>query len=175
MQIKSALGHDVTISTCQLDFLLPRRFDLSYIDNKGEKKVPVVLHRAIFGTFDRFTAFLIEETKGAFPTWLAPVQVSVIPVNNNYHLEYCKQLTKKLKELGFRVNLDDSNEKLSYRLRNSQVKKIPLTVVIGDNEVKENQVTFRRYSFKESHTVSVNEFVQLLTDDIKNKKHYKNK
>ncbi len=174
-KLKDSMGRIWQCGTIQLDMNLPHRFEMSYIDENGEKVEPIMLHRACLGSLERFIGILIEHYGGAFPAWLAPIQVDILPVNNNYHLEYCKQLTKKLKELGFRVNLDDSNEKLSYRLRNSQVKKIPLTVVIGDNEVKENQVTFRRYSFKESHTVSVNEFVQLLTDDIKNKKHYKNK
>lgn len=126
VEVKPAVGPEVTLSTCQLDFLLPRRFDLSYIDNKGEKKTPVVLHRAIFGTFDRFTAFLIEETKGAFPTWLAPVQVNIIPVNNNYHLTYANEIYKMLKDASVRVELDDRDEKLSYKMRESQTKKFLL-------------------------------------------------
>ena len=132
VEVKPAVGPEVTLSTCQLDFLLPRRFDLSYIDNKGEKKTPVVLHRAIFGTFDRFTAFLIEETKGAFPTWLSPVQVNIIPVNNNYHLEYANEIYKMLKDASVRVELDDRDEKLSYKMRESQTKKIPITLILGD-------------------------------------------
>ena len=134
VQIKSAIGHDVTLSTCQLDFLLPERFDLSYIDEHGEKQRPVVLHRAILGTFDRFTAFLLEETKGNLPTWLAPIQINIIPVNNEYHLDYAKEIEIFLKQNGFRVELDSREEKLSYKMRESQTKKIPFTLILGDKE-----------------------------------------
>ena len=122
VEVKPAVGPEVTLSTCQLDFLLPRRFDLSYIDKDGSKKTPVVIHRAIFGTFDRFTAFLMEETKGAFPLWLCPTEVNIIPVNNDYHLEYAKEVYKDLDDMNIRVNLDDRNEKLSYKMRESQTK-----------------------------------------------------
>ena len=117
VEVKPAVGPEVTLSTCQLDFLLPRRFDLNYIDSNGEKQIPVVLHRAIFGTFDRFTAFIIEETKGAFPTWLAPIQVSVMPVNSEFQGEYAKEIYELLRDNDIRVELDDRNEKLGYRLR----------------------------------------------------------
>ena len=111
VEVKPAVGPEVTLSTCQLDFLLPRRFELSYIDADGSKKTPVVIHRAILGTFDRFTAFILEETKGALPLWLSPVQVTVIPVNNEYHLEYSNSIVNSLLELGIRVKLDDRDEK----------------------------------------------------------------
>ena len=123
VEVKPAVGPEVTLSTCQLDFLLPRRFELNYIDSNGEKQTPVVIHRAIFGTFDRFTAFLIEETKGAFPTWLAPTQVEVIPVSSEFQGDYASVVTEKLKEEGIRAELDDRNEKLGYRLREAQTKK----------------------------------------------------
>ena len=171
VEVKPAVGPEVTLSTCQLDFLLPRRFDLSYIDSNGEKRVPVVLHRAIFGTFDRFTAFIIEETKGAFPLWLNPVQINVIPVNLEYHEEYAKEVYEKLQNEGFRVKLDNRNEKLGYRMRESQTKKIPLTLILGDNEKDSKTVSYRRYGEKETTTVSMDEFINLVKESI-NKKEY---
>ena len=170
VEVKPAVGPEVTLSTCQLDFLLPRRFDLSYIDSKGEKKIPVVLHRAIFGTFDRFTAFLIEETKGSFPTWLAPVQVTVIPVNNNYHLEYAKEVYDALKEKNVRVELDDREEKLSYKMRDSQTKKIPIILVLGDKEKDGNLVSYRRHGSDKTYSVDKDMFISLLLNEIKDKK-----
>ena len=170
VEVKPAIGPEITLSTCQLDFLLPKRFELSYIDNKGEKKTPVVLHRAIFGTFDRFTAFLMEETKGAFPTWLSPVQVNIIPVNNEYHLEYAKEIYNILQENGVRVELDDREEKLSYKMRESQVKKIPITLILGDKEKDENLVSYRRFGSKETYSSEKNMFVELLLNEIKSKK-----
>lgn len=170
VEVKPAVGPEVTLSTCQLDFLLPRRFDLSYIDSKGEKKIPVVLHRAIFGTFDRFTAFLIEETKGSFPTWLAPVQVTVIPVNNNYHLEYAKEAYDALKEKNVRVELDDREEKLSYKMRDAQTKKIPIILVLGDKEKDGNLVSYRRHGSDKTYSVDKDMFISLLLNEIKDKK-----
>ena len=174
VEVKPAVGPEVTLSTCQLDFLLPRRFDLSYIDNKGEKKTPVVLHRAIFGTFDRFTAFLIEETKGAFPTWLAPVQVNIIPVNNNYHLTYANEIYKMLKDASVRVELDDRDEKLSYKMRESQTKKIPITLILGDKERDENLVSYRRHGSLKTYSVQKDAFKDLLLNEIRSKKSNKN-
>lgn len=174
VEVKPAVGPEVTLSTCQLDFLLPRRFDLSYIDNKGEKKTPVVLHRAIFGTFDRFTAFLIEETKGAFPTWLAPVQVNIIPVNNNYHLEYANEIYKMLKDASVRVELDDRDEKLSYKMRESQTKKIPITLILGDKERDESLVSYRRHGSNKTYSVQKDTFKDLLLNEIRSKKSNKN-
>ena len=173
VEVKPAVGPEVTLSTCQLDFLLPGRFDLSYIDNKGEKKTPVVLHRAIFGTFDRFTAFLIEETKGAFPTWLAPVQVNIIPVNNNYHLEYANEIYKMLKDASVRVELDDRDEKLSYKMRESQTKKIPITLILGDKERDENLVSYRRHGSLKTYSVTKDTFKELLLNEIKSKQSKK--
>lgn len=170
VEVKPAVGPEVTLSTCQLDFLLPRRFDLSYIDSDGEKKVPVVLHRAIFGTFDRFTAFLIEETKGAFPTWLAPVQVNVIPVNNEYHLSYAKEVVETLQKEGIRVNLDSREEKLGYRMRESQTKKIPYTLVLGDKERDNHTVNYRMYGSQDQISLSLEEFKEKLLKEIQEKK-----
>ena len=167
VEVKPAVGPEVTLSTCQLDFLLPRRFNLSYIDQNGQKQPPVVLHRAIFGTFDRFTAFLLEETKGALPLWLSPVQVSVIPVNNTYHLDYATELYKTLKEAGYRVELDSRDEKMGYKIRESQTRKIPYTLVLGNNERDNNTVTYRKYSEDNTTTVTIEEFIDMLNEQTK--------
>ena len=169
VQIKSAIGHDVTLSTCQLDFLLPERFDLTYVDEHGDKVRPVVIHRAILGTFDRFMAFLIEETKGAFPLWLAPIQINIIPVNNEYHLDYAKEIYELLKESDIRVKLDDRDEKLGYRMRESVTKKIPYTLILGDKEKEKQKISYRKYGTKETVTVSKEEFVALLRKQIAEK------
>ena len=170
VQIKSAIGHDVTLSTCQLDFLLPERFDLTYIDENGQKARPVVIHRAILGTFDRFMAFLIEETKGAFPLWLSPIQVNIIPVNNEYHLKYAEKVMKKLADKNIRVKLDDRDEKLSYKMRESQSHKIPYTVIIGDKEKDNDTVSYRLFGHKETETLSLKEFEKELLKQIKERR-----
>ncbi len=169
VEVKPAVGPEVTLSTCQLDFLLPRRFELSYIDNKGEKQIPVVLHRAIFGTFDRFTAFIIEETKGNFPLWLAPSQVNIIPVNNEYHLEYANKIYDLLKQNNIRVELDDRDEKLSYKMRESQTKKVPVTLILGDNERDNNTISYRLFGTRETTTLSVDEFINHINKTINGK------
>ena len=169
VEVKPAVGPEVTLSTCQLDFLLPRRFELTYIDNKGEKQVPVVIHRAILGTFDRFTAFLIEETKGAFPTWLAPVQVNIIPVNNEYHLAYAKEIYNELSNDSIRVELDDRDEKVGYRMRESVIKKYPYTLILGQKEIDDQLISYRKQGSEETITVSKNEFINSLKEEIKSK------
>ena len=172
VEVKPAVGPEVTLSTCQLDFLLPRRFELNYIDSNGEKQVPVVLHRAIFGTFDRFTAFIIEETKGAFPTWLAPTQVAIVPVNSEFQSDYGKEIKELLEKEGIRVTLDDRNEKLGYRLREAQTKKIPYTLILGDQEKENKTISYRLFGKKETTTLKIEEFINKLKDEIKNKKNY---
>ena len=171
--IKPAVGNEVAIPTIQLDFLLPRRFELSYINEQGEKETPVVIHRAILGSLDRFIAFLLEETKGALPVWLAPVQVKVLPVNNEYQGEYAKEVYNFLKENGIRVELDDRNEKLGYRLRETQTSKIPYTLVLGDNEKDAKTISYRLYSSKDTTTVSWDEFIELLKKEIEEKSERK--
>ena len=170
VEVKPAVGPEVTLSTCQLDFLLPRRFELTYIDNNGEKQIPVVLHRAIFGTFDRFTAFIIEEMKGSFPLWLAPTQVNIIPVNKEYHLDYSNEVYDLLKESGFRVELDNRDEKLGYKMRESQIKKIPLTLILGDNEVNDKTISYRKHGSNETITLSQEEFIEFIRNLKDNKK-----
>jgi len=170
VEVKPAVGPEVTLSTCQLDFLLPRKFDLSYIASDGTKQTPVVLHRAIFGTFDRFTAFIIEETKGAFPLWLSPVQVNIIPVNNEFHLEYAKEIEELLKQQNIRVTLDDREEKLGYKMRESQTKKIPVTLILGDNEKENKTISYRLFGKKETIELSIEDFIKQITNQIKEKK-----
>jgi len=169
VEVKPAVGPEVTLSTCQLDFLLPRRFELSYIDQNGEKQTPVVLHRAIFGTFDRFTAFLLEETKGVLPLWCSPVQVNIIPVNNKYHLDYSIEVFNTLKENGFRTNLDSREEKLGYKLREAVVKKTPITVILGQNEVDNKTISYRLHGSEDTITVGMDEFISMLNNKIKNR------
>ncbi len=173
VEVKTAIGHEVTLSTCQLDFLLPEKFDLTYIDKDGSKKRPVVLHRAILGTLDRFTAFLLEETKGVLPVWLAPTEVNIIPVNNEYHLEYSEELLKLLKEAEIRVELDSREEKLGYRMRESQTKKIPYTLVIGDKERDNKEISYRKFGSQETTTVSQKDFIEMLINEINSKSNNK--
>lgn len=162
VQVKSAIGHDVTLSTVQLDYQLPERFELTYIDKNGEKARPVVIHRAILGSLDRFVAFLLEETKGVLPTWLSPIQVNIIPVNNEYHLEYCNKLKEYLLKNGIRVEMDCREEKLGYRMRESLLKKYPYTVVIGDKEVENNSINYRLHGEKETISISIEDFISLI-------------
>ena len=169
VEVKPAVGPEVTLSTCQLDFLLPRRFELSYIDNEGNKQTPVVIHRAIFGTFDRFTAFLLEETKGILPLWLSPVQINVIPVNNEYHLEYARGVLEKLKEHNIRCELDERDEKLSYKMRESQTRKIPYTLVLGDKERDSKSVNYRKFGSKETTDLDLTKFIKLIDEEIKSR------
>ncbi len=167
--VKPAVGNEVALSTIQLDFLLPRRFELTYVNENGEKVTPVVIHRAILGSLDRFVAFLLEETKGDLPLWLAPQQFTVIPVNPNIHYEYARDLVDKMMKKGYRVKLDDRNEKLGYRIREAQVKKVTMQIVIGDHEVADNTVTIRRHGQKESLTLSQEEFFAAVDREITDK------
>lgn len=169
VQVKSALGHDVTLSTIQLDYQLPERFELTYVDENGDKVRPVVIHRAILGSLDRFVAFLLEETKGNLPLWLAPTQVQVIPVKLEYHDEYAKEVVAKLRKAHFRVNNDNRDEKLGYRIREAQLKKIPYQLVLGDNERDNGTVTYRKHGEKKQTTVNFEEFVELLNTEVENK------
>lgn len=169
VQVKTALGHDETLSTVQLDYQLPERFDLTYIGEDGKEHRPVVIHRGIVGTMERFVAFLIEEYKGVFPVWLAPVQVDIIPVSIDAHLDYAKKVADKLREEGIRVNVDERDEKLGYKIRTAQTQKIPFALVLGDKEMEANAVNVRRYGEQKSDTVAFNEFVDLINNEIKEK------
>ena len=169
VNVKPAVGNEYTLSTCQLDFCLPAKFNLKYIDENGERKTPVVLHRAILGSLDRFMAYILEETKGALPVWLSPVQANIIPVNNEYHLEYAKELFALLEKENVRVKLDDRNEKLTYKMRESQTKKIPYTIILGDKEVSAEEVTVRLHGTNENITLGRDEFVSKVKEVIDNK------
>jgi len=166
VQVKSAVGHDVTLSTIQLDYQLPERFELTYVDQNGQKARPVVIHRAILGSLDRFIAFLIEETKGVFPLWLAPVQVKIIPVNLEHHQEYCNKLCDLFTINNIRFETDYRDEKLGYKIREAQMSKAPFALVIGDKEVENNTVTYRPYGSQEQVTVSLDDFINMLKDKI---------
>ena len=167
IQTKTALGADETMSTIQLDFMLPERFNLSYVGQDGEEHRPVMIHRGIVGTMERFIAYLIEIYKGAFPTWLAPVQVEVIPVNLDAHSEYAKKVRDELNKRGFRAEADLRNEKLGYKIRESQTQKIPYTLVLGDEEMSSNSVNVRRYGTEEEIVKSFDEFIAEIDQDVK--------
>ncbi|RBP93906.1 threonyl-tRNA synthetase [Cytobacillus firmus] len=167
VQVKTALGKDETLSTVQLDFLLPERFDLTYVAEDGKPHRPVVIHRGVVSTMERFVAFLIEEYKGAFPTWLAPIQVQVIPVSPDIHFDYAKQVQEQLQAEGFRVELDDRNEKIGYKIREAQMQKTPYMLVVGDNEVAEKAVNVRKYGEQKSETVSFEDFISALKAEVK--------
>ena len=167
--VRDSLGRVWQCGTIQLDMNLPERFDLTYVDQNGEKVRPVMLHRVIFGSIERFIGILIEHFAGAFPLWLAPTQVKVIPVKNEYHLEYAKEVYQLLEEKGIRVELDDREEKLGYRIRKAQMKKIPYQLVLGDKERDEKTVTYRQYGEQKQTTVSLDEFVEMALKQIHEK------
>lgn len=167
--VKDSLGRVWQCGTIQLDMNLPERFDLTYVDANGEKVRPVMLHRVIFGSIERFIGILIEHFAGAFPLWLAPTQVKVIPVKNEYHLEYSKEVYKLLEEKGIRVEMDDREEKLGYRIREAQMKKIPYQLVLGDKERDNHSVTYRQYGEQKQTTVSLDEFIEMVLKQIEEK------
>lgn len=171
VQVKTAMGKEETLSTAQLDFLLPERFDLTYIGQDGEQHRPVVIHRGVVSTMERFVAFLTEETKGAFPTWLAPMQVEIIPVNVDLHYDYARLLQDELKSQGVRVEIDDRNEKMGYKIREAQMKKIPYQIVVGDKEVENQEVNVRKYGSEKQESVEKDEFIWNVIDEIRLKKH----
>ncbi|GAB3803968.1 threonine--tRNA ligase [Virgibacillus kimchii] len=169
VQVKTALGKDETLSTVQLDYQLPERFDLTYIGEDGKEHRPVVIHRGVVSTMERFVAFLIEEYKGAFPTWLAPVQVKVIPVSPKAHLDYAKKVEEQLRFAGVRVSVDERDEKIGYKIREAQTQKIPYALVLGDKEMEEEAVNVRRYGKKETETLGYNDFEAMIKKEITEK------
>ena len=166
IQTKTALGNDETMSTIQLDFMLPERFELSYIGADGEEHRPVMIHRGIVGTMERFIAYLTEIYKGAFPTWLAPVQAEIIPVNLDAHSDYAKKVRDELVAKGFRAEIDFRNEKLGYKIRESQTQKVPYTLVLGDDEMNAGTVNVRPYGTEEQNSESLAEFMDKLSKDV---------
>ena len=165
--IRDSLGRVWQCGTIQLDMNLPERFDLTYVDKDGSKKRPVMLHRVIYGSIERFIGILIEHYAGAFPLWLSPVQINVIPVNNEYHLEYAEKILNILKESNYRVELDSRDEKMGYKIRESQTKKIPYTLVLGNNERDNNTVTYRKFGQEKTTTITLEEFLDMLANQIK--------
>lgn len=170
VQVKTALGKEETLSTVQLDFLLPERFDLEYIGSDGEKHRPVVIHRGVISTMERFVAFLTEEYKGAYPSWLAPNQLEIIPVSNEVHYDYARKLYDELKSQGVRCHIDDREEKMGYKIREAQMHKVPYQVVVGDKEIENNEVNVRQYGKKESKTIDRDDFIWSIVDEIRLKK-----
>ena len=166
IQIKTALNHDVTIPTCQLDFALPERFELEYVDQNGQKQRPVVIHRAILGSSDRFISFLLEETKGNLPVWLSPVQVKILTIADR-HIEYAEKLEEKLERMGIRVELDSREEKMGYKIREAQLQKIPYMLVVGDNEINDGKVSVRNRQSRELVSMSQDEFIEKISKEAK--------
>ncbi len=167
VQVKTALGKEETLSTVQLDFLLPERFDLSYIGEDGKQHRPVVIHRGVVSTMERFVAFLIEEYKGAFPTWLAPVQVEVIPVSLDAHSAYAKEVQEKLQSYKLRVDIDERDEKLGYKIREAQMQKVPYMIVIGDKELESGSVNVRKYGEQQSESMPFDDFLKMIQSELR--------
>lgn len=168
VQVRSAIGHDVTLSTVQLDYQLPEKFELDYIDENNQKQRPVVIHRAILGSLDRFIAFLLEETKGLLPLWLAPVQLKVLTLTDRND-DYARKVFEELSSIGYRVELDDRNEKVGYKIREASTMKIPYLVIVGDEEEKTNTISIRGRGFENKSGLKLCDFEQRLLDEVKNK------
>ena len=166
VQVNPAVGNSYTLSTCQLDFCLPQKFELSYIDEHGQKKTPVVLHRAILGSIDRFIAYILEETKGALPTWIAPVQIKILPISDK-HKEYSEKLKEQFDKLNLRVELDEREEKIGYKIREAQLQKIPYMLIIGDKEIEANAVGVRSRKDGDIGAMSVEDFINKIEEEIK--------
>ena len=164
---KDALGRDVQIPTVQLDFALPKRFDLNYIDESGKKVHPVMVHRAVLGSYERFIALILEQFKGVLPVWLSPVQVNIVPVNMKYHDEYCQKIFNLLNDEDIRVSYDDSKESLGKKLRQSNLMKNPYTLVLGDNEKDNNLISYRKYNSEEMVSLPIDEFIEFIKKEIK--------
>ena len=164
---EDALGREIQIPTVQLDFSTPKRFNLSYINENGEKVPPVMVHRAVLGSYERFLVLLLEQTKGVLPLWLSPVQVNIIPVNMNYHNDYCKKLKEKLLEEDIRVEYDDSEESMNKKIRQSNIMKNPYTIIIGDKERDNNLISYRKYGNEETISINIEEFINKIKEEIK--------
>lgn len=162
IQVKTVLGHDITLSTIQLDFLLPKRFEAYYIDKDGSKQAPVLIHRGLIGTYERFIATLLEQTKGVLPFWLAPRQATIIPVNENIHTDYAYEIKKELEEANIRVVVDDSNERVGKKIRSAQISKTKFQLVVGDEEVKNKNINVRAYGSEDTKEMSVEEFIKMV-------------
>ncbi|MBE5812396.1 MAG: threonine--tRNA ligase [Clostridiales bacterium] len=168
IKMKDCLGREWQMGTVQLDFQLPQRFELYYIDKEGNKKAPIMIHRAILGSFERFIGIITEHFAGAFPTWLAPVQIKILPLSQEKHGEYAKNLMNKLVDAGLRVELDERNEKIGYKIREAQLEKIPYMLIIGDKEIEENAVGVRSRKLGDLGAMQVDAFVEKITSEIEN-------
>lgn len=166
VQVKPAVGNEYTLSTCQLDFCLPMKFNLSYIDKDGARKTPVVLHRAILGSIDRFIAYYLEETKGILPTWLAPVQVKILPISES-HREYAEKVKQELEDNDIRVELDERDEKIGYKIREATMQKVPYMLILGDKEIEANAVGVRSRKEGDLGQMKINEFVSKIFEEVK--------
>lgn len=164
---KDALGREIQIPTVQLDFQTPKRFELFYIDEEGEKQTPVMVHRAVLGSYERFLVLLLEQFKGVLPVWLSPVQVNILPVNVNYHDEYCKEILNKLRDEDIRCEYDDSLDRLNKKIRQSNVMKNPYTLIIGDKERDNRCVSYRALNSEETISMSLDEFIEFIKGEIK--------
>ena len=162
-----ALGREIQIPTVQIDFATPARFGLSYIDEAGEKKIPVMVHRAVLGSYERFIMLILEQFKGVLPIWLSPVQVNIIPINVKYHDEYCKKIYNLLSEEDIRVEYNDSNDRMGKKLQESIAMKNPINVIIGDNERDNNLISFRKYGSEETYSMPIEEFILYVKREIK--------
>ena len=166
---KDALGREVQIPTVQVDFSTPKRFGLSYIDENGEKQIPVMVHRAILGSYERFIALILEQFNGALPLWLSPVQVNIIPVNMKYHEEYCNKIKELLLDNDIRVEVDSSDDRLANKIRNSIEMKNPYSLIIGDKERDNNSVSIRSLKSEENISMSLQEFIDKIKEEVKNR------
>lgn len=164
---KDALGREIQIPTIQLDFATPKRFGLFYIDENGEKQTPVMVHRAVLGSYERFLVLLLEQSRGVLPIWLSPVQVNIVPVNMKYHDEYCQKIKELLLKEDIRVEYDDSKESMGKKLRQSNIMKNPYTIIIGDNERNNNLISYRKYGSEETYSMSIEEFINYIKLEIK--------
>ena len=164
---KDALGRDIQIPTVQLDFAMPKRFNLFYFDENGEKQTTVMVHRAVLGSYERVLVLLLEQFKGVLPIWLSPVQVNIVPVNMKYHDEYCRKIKQILFDKDIRVEYDDSKEQMSKKIRQSNIMKNPITLIIGDNESDNNLISYRKYGSEDTYSMSIDEFVEFIQDEIK--------
>ena len=169
VQVVSALGHDITLSTIQLDYQLPEKFELEYVDENNNKCRPVVIHRAVFGSLDRSIAFILEETKGNLPTWIAPVQVKVISVSEK-SASYAEGVAKQLEIKGIRIELDNSDERIGYKIRSAQLEKVPYMFILGENEANSNKVSIRKRSGEEINNISLEEAYKMIKEDIDEKR-----
>ena len=169
IQVKTALNHEITLSTIQLDFLLPKRFNIEYIDSDGTNSTPVLIHRGLIGTYERFISILLEQTKGNLPLWLAPIQVVVIPINNEVHEQYSQEIYKLLRNEKIRVKIDNSDLRLNKKVRNAQISKAKFQLIIGDNEIENKTINMRRYGSQDQEEMSTEKFINLLKKEIENK------